>query len=110
MEKGYASSVYHMSARRIQRETCADLWQNMIYSSKQDKLFQPDWRELKLAEYSLSNSETAYAKWPMGNEGFVTSSKPDEAMKAASKYGLEARIVGVVEEGERRQTGVSLAE
>jgi len=75
-------------------------------------LFPADWRESTIVGARCTPAEVAYAKWPMGNEGFVTTNRPNDTMEviASRKYGLEARIVGRIETAIDGRTGVELAE
>ena len=62
----------------------------------------------ELSEQSLQNIKDAYAKWPMGNEGFVTSSLPDSAIAMIKEHYLEAKVVGRLEKRNDGVTGVKL--
>ena len=59
-----------------------------------------------MVKYANVPLEKAYAQWPMGNDGFVTTPNAEEAIKVIERYGLEAKIAGRVESG---RTGVELA-
>lgn len=114
MDKGLATSVYHMSGGAYNGKLAKPLAKYNLFASLGDlsidnliePLFEPDWRELTLAGANFTSAETAYAKWPMGNDGFPTTANPGEAIKAIEAYGLEARVVGKVEKTKR--TGIEL--
>lgn len=105
LAKGLASSVYHMSGGAYKGKLAAPLAKQNLFVRVRD-LFSVDPREKELA--GNTPNEVAYAKWPMGNEGFVTSSKPQEAIMFIRSYGLEACDVGHVKAAKDGKTGVEL--
>ena len=72
-----------------------------------EDLFQPDWRELAIQTYSETPNEAAYQKWPMGNDGFVSTSDPNRAIAILTKHDLRGREVSVLESRDDL-TGVAL--
>ena len=46
--------------------------------------------------FSGSSIQHSYEKWPMGNDGFVTTVDPIGAIAAIQAYGFDARDVGVL--------------
>lgn len=108
IEQGCATSVYHMSGGAYNGKLAKPLARHGLYATLEE-LFDADWRELALGGFSFTPAEVAYAKWPMGNEGFITTGDPEKAMHIISRYGLEARQVGHVEKAANGKTGVELA-
>ena len=114
IDEGLATSVYHMSGGAYNGKFARPLAQHDLFVSL-DNLFPPDWRELTLAGASFTSAEVAYAKWPMGNDGFIATRDPAQATKIIEKHGLETREVGqlerarVHEETGEKITGVELA-
>lgn len=106
LEKNAASSVYHMSGGAYKNKLAAVLAEHNLYVLVK-KLFPADPREVALA--GDTPNEVAYAKWPMGNEGFVTSSNPRRALEIIRSFGLEARVVGQLNVAENGMTGVKFA-
>lgn len=105
LSKGLASSVYHMSGGAYKGKLAAPLAKHNLFVRVRD-LFPVDPREKELA--GSTPNETAYAKWPMGNEGFVTSSKPQEAIDFIKAFGLDASDAGHVKSAKKEKTGVEL--
>jgi len=101
ISSGLATSVYHMSGGAYDGKFARPLAKHGLMA-KLDNLFAPDWRELALC--TLTPARAAYGKYPMGNEGFVTTTKPDDAIAAIKARGLDAQLAGRIEEG----TGVEL--
>lgn len=108
LNKGLATSVYHMSGGAYNGKLAKPLAKDGLYAALEG-LYEPDWRELALAGFALTPAEVAYAKWPMGNEGFVTTQNPEEAIKVTESYGLQAKVVGQVEKAKNGRTGIELA-
>ena len=102
--KGFASSVYHISGGAYNGKFARPLAKHGLFAQLKD-IFSPDWREMAMVKFANVPLEKAYAQWPMGNDGFVTTSNPVEAMQVIQKHGLEAKVVGRVESG---RTGVEL--
>lgn len=107
IEQGCATSIFHMSGGAYNGKLARPLAGHGLYAALEG-LFEPDWRELALGGFSFTPAEVAYAKWPMGNEGFLTTGDPEKAMHIIAAYGLEARYVGHVEKAADGRTGVEL--
>ena len=108
IDSGLATSVYHMSGGAFNGKLARPLAEHGLFV-RLENLFKPDWRELALAGASFTSAEVAYAKWPMGNDGFVTTGYLDEAMNTIrERYSLRARAVGRLEEATDGRTGVEL--
>ena len=103
IDSGLASSVYHMSGGAYDGKLSKPLARQKLFCevgmTEQTRLFEPDFREVLMAAYSLS-ARDSYAKWPMGNEGFATSSLPDSAIAMIKEGNLEAKVVGTIERRE----------
>lgn len=120
IEKGLATSVYHMSGGAFDGKLARPLAKQNLFV-RMENLFPPDWRELALVGARFTPAETAYRKWPMGNDGFVTTSKPEETIKEiTSQYWstlnksafhprLEARIVGQLEKANNGNAGIEFS-
>lgn len=93
INNGLASSIYHMSGGAFKGKLAKPLANHGLYAEIHG-LFPADWRELALAGARLTPAEIAYAKWPMGNEGFAATSRPDDAIALLREHGLQGRIVG----------------
>lgn len=107
IDTNLVSSVYHLSGGAFKGKLGKPLAKYGLYVTLND-MFAPDWRELTLAGARFTNAETAYSKWPMGNEGFVSTSQPHEVVIALHEFGLEGRVVGQIEEARNGKTGVEL--
>jgi len=102
VDSGLANAVYHMSGGAYDGKLARPLAKQGLLGVLND-LFMPDWRELAIAGLGLNPAEYAYAKWPMGNEGFV-SVIPDHIGEAESiirKHGLKVRKAGYVEKAKK---------
>lgn len=93
IELGLATSVYHMSGGAFDGKLSKTLAQNGLFAVLSN-LFKPDSRELFFMRASRTSVEDAYRKWPMGNDGFITSKYPFEAIELIGDRGFEARAVG----------------
>lgn len=107
IENGNATSVYHMSGGAYNGKLARPLAKQGLYA-RLDDIFLPDPIETTLAEYASMTPEVAYAKWPMGNDGFVTTKHPEAAIENINNYGLDARVVGVIAKPVDDRTGVEL--
>ncbi len=106
--KNLATSFYHMSGGAFDGKLARPLAKNNLFVSIKN-LFPADWREYAIAGRRLTPAEIAYAKWPMGNEGFVTAPAPEKAIYFIRESGLECKIVGQLEQAKDGRTGVELA-
>jgi phosphoribosylaminoimidazole (AIR) synthetase len=104
-----ATSFYHMSGGAFNGKLAKPLAKHNLFVEVRG-LFPADWREYTLAGKRFTSAEVAYGKWPMGNEGFVTSKAPGNAMAFIRRNGLECNVVGTLQTARGRRTGVELAE
>ncbi len=95
LEKGLATSFYHMSGGAYDGKLAKPLAKEGLFA-RVEGLFEPDPREVFFVEASGS-LRNAYAKFPMGNDGFVTTSNPREAIRVIEQHGYRARDVGKLE-------------
>ena len=104
------TSFYHMSGGAYKGKLAAPLAKEGLFV-KIENLFPTDFRELAIVGKRFNSAEIAYAKFPMGTEGFVTTSKPDDTLRHIRNYGyhLEGRVVGKLQKAENGRTGVELA-
>jgi len=107
IENGAATSVYHMSGGAYNGKLARPLAKHGLYAALEN-IFPADWRELAIAGFSLTPAEAAYAKWPMGNDGFITTQNPYAALGILGRHRLLGRIVGKVEDAQDDMTGVTL--
>src|SRR3989344_2741806 len=107
IDQGLATNVYHMSGGAYNGKLAKPLAQHNLFV-RLENLFPPDWRELTLAGANFSSAEEAHAKWPMGNEGFVSTQNPREAIRLIEDMDLQARVVGILQEAVDGKTGVEL--
>jgi phosphoribosylaminoimidazole (AIR) synthetase len=93
IDNNLATSVYHMSGGAYKSKLAKPLAKHGLFVCIED-LFAPDWRELALAGANFTSAEAAYEKWPMGNDGFVTTRNPKEVISYLENHGLKGRMVG----------------
>ncbi|MBU0536483.1 MAG: hypothetical protein KKE20_05930 [Nanoarchaeota archaeon] len=93
LDEGVATSVYHMSGGAYKGKLAKPLANAGIYAEI-DNLFEPDRREIMISNARYTSINTAYAKWPMGNDGFITTKDPDKAIRMIESMGLEAKVAG----------------
>ncbi|MBW2967816.1 hypothetical protein KY362_04990 [Candidatus Woesearchaeota archaeon] len=106
VDKGLATSVYHMSGGAYKGKLAKPLAKEGLFVKLHD-LFDPDWREIALGGADFTSAEAAYEKWPMGNDGFVTTTDPEKAIALIESMGYNAREVGRLEKRDDC-TGVEL--
>ncbi len=102
-----ASGVFHMSGGAYRDKLAKPLAELGLFA-RLDGLFPPDWREAAIAGFGLTPPEVCYAKWPMGNEGFLTVPDPDRAIRIIGKYNLECKVVGKLSAAENGMAGVEI--
>jgi len=108
VDKGLATSVFHMSGGAYNGKFARPLAKHNRFAEIKDSFF-PDWRELTLIGASSTSAEQAYGKFPMSNDGFITTSNPEEAAKIIKEHRLECRDAGVVYDSKTAgKTGLEL--
>jgi len=108
IDKGLATSVYHMSGGAFKGKLAKPLAEHNLFV-KLNLLFQPDIRERLFIDASNATTETAYGKWPMANDGFITTKNPDESIGLIQSQGFEARLMSSkIEKAIDGKTGVEL--
>lgn len=107
-EDNLATSFYHMSGGAFDGKLARPLAKHNIFVKIVD-LFPADWREYTIAGKQFTRAEVAYAKWPMGNEGFVTTSMPEKTVNFINNFGLEGKMIGQLESAQNGRTGVELS-
>ena len=60
----------------------------------------------EILKKSSTSVRDAYAKYPMGNDGFVATSNAREAIAVIEKHGLKAKVVARLVKAD--ETGVEL--
>lgn len=98
IDKGLATAVYHMSGGAFNGKLAKPLAKNGLFV-KIENSFPPSIQQQKIMEHTKTPNEVAYAKWPMGNDGFVTTAhqNKDKTIEIIKSYGLEAREAGYIE-------------
>ena len=104
---GAATSVYHMSGGAYNGKLAKPLAKHGLFV-RMTNLFAPEKRELRFLELAHTTSQTAYGKFPMGNDGFVTIRGDEKALDIIGSHGLEGRRVGRLEQASDGRTGVEL--
>ncbi len=107
IDENLTTSVTHMSGGALKSKLAKPLAKKGLYAALEG-LYPADWRELALGGFGFTSAENAYTKWPMGNDGYITTRKPGEAIDLIRNYELEAKIVGQVEKAKEGRTGVEL--
>ena len=108
IDHNLATGVFHMSGGAYNGKFARPLAKNKLFA-RIENLFAPDWRELTLIGSAFDSAETAYAKYHMGNEGFITTGSLTTALEFIEKQGLHARVVGsVYDAGTVGKTGLEL--
>ncbi|MFC1801609.1 hypothetical protein ACFLZB_04040 [Nanoarchaeota archaeon] len=102
-----ASSVYHMSGGAFDGKLARPLAKHNLFA-KLSNLFQADGAEVAVMGELKTPNEVAYGKWPMNNPGFISTSRPDVAIKIIEGFGYQARKVGQLLEAVDGETGVRL--
>jgi phosphoribosylaminoimidazole (AIR) synthetase len=104
-----ATSFYHMSGGAYNGKLARPLAKHGLFAEiDSTQLFQPDWRESAIQHLSGTSNENAYQQWPMGNDGFITTSEPEKAISVIERRGLKARVVAKLEVIRGGKTGVLL--
>jgi phosphoribosylaminoimidazole (AIR) synthetase len=106
LQRELATSVFHNSGGAYDGKLARPLAKHNLFVDIK-KLFEPDWREVALAAYSLSVKD-AYGKYPMGTDGFVSTSRPEEAINTIHAMGFNALNAGKLEKAVDGRTGVKL--
>lgn len=107
IKSGLATSVYHMSGGAYNGKFARPLAKHNLFT-RINNIFSPDWREMTMVKSANVPLEKAYAQWPMGNDGFITTSNPDEAITVIQQHSLESRVVGQVKSAVDGKTGVEI--
>jgi phosphoribosylaminoimidazole (AIR) synthetase len=109
IDQGIATSVYHMSGGAYNGKLARPLAKHGLYAEL-NNLYMPDYRELSVMGAMGASMETAYGKWPMGNDGFITVKESDikQAQKMIEMQGLESRVVSRIERRADNITGVKI--
>jgi phosphoribosylaminoimidazole (AIR) synthetase len=108
-ERGIATSFYHMSGGAYDGKLARPLAKHGLFAQIKG-LYPVDWREEIIVRKKFTQPEIAFAKWPMGNEGFVTTSNPAESLEFIRAQNLECKVVSRLEIANNGRTGVELAE
>lgn len=93
IDEGLATGVYHMSGGAFNGKLARPLRKAGLSAVVYD-IFPPSDVEMKLYEASGASAKSAYENWPMGNEAFITTSRPTQAIRSLNKRGLDAVVVG----------------
>ncbi len=102
-----ASSVYHMSGGAYNGKLARPLAKHGKYASLKN-MFKPHEIDLYMIGAKGIPIRDAYQSWPLGNDGFITTNNPEEAIALINKHGLEARVVGKIENATPTRQGVRI--
>ena len=106
VDEGVASSFYHPSGGAYDGKLARPLAKHNLFACL-DGLVPPK-QDLFFMDALGNTLEQAYAKWPMGVDGFATTCNPDKAIEIGRLFGLEGRVAGRIEEAVNNRTGVEL--
>lgn len=106
IEKGLATSVYHMSGGAFNGKLARPLAKEGLFAEISN-LFPMSGIEERLYDASGASLKTAYENWPMGAEGFITVNPSDinSATKVLQDINYRMKVVGKLELG---NTGVKI--
>ncbi|MDO8564032.1 MAG: hypothetical protein Q7R87_03415 [Nanoarchaeota archaeon] len=107
IDKGLATSVYHMSGGGFDGKLARPLAKHGLFVEVQG-LFSPHNVALEIAKYRNTGNESSYAKWPMGNPGFITTGNIGDSLHMLEENGFEGRVAGLLEKNKEGLTGVRL--
>jgi phosphoribosylaminoimidazole (AIR) synthetase len=91
----FATSFSHMSGGAYEGKFARVFAKYGLYAEISD-LFEPPALMQKLVEHYKLAPEEAYRIWNMGNEGYITTARLNDAVGVLRRYGLEGKSVGVV--------------
>jgi len=106
INNGLATGVFHMSGGAYDGKLARPLAKLNLFA-RLENLFPPDWREKVIVGHMFATPKEAYGKWPMGNDGFITTRKPEDALITLRRHSLEGSVVGKTEEA-KKKTGVEI--
>lgn len=106
LDAGLATSFYHMSGGALEGKLAKPLAKQELHVDI-SKLFHPDWQATALMGMSGTSVKDAYRKWPMGNDGFFTTDKPQEAIHYAREENWQVLEVGKIERAHGQRIGVT---
>ena len=109
IDQGYATSVFHLSGGAYDGKLARPLAKEGLYVILEN-LFAPDWRDIYMAGMGFTTAKSAYAKRPMGVDGFVSAHRDNVnfALDCIKENGLEGRVGGRLKKAKGSRTGVSL--
>ncbi len=101
ISKNIATSCFHMSGGTYRDKLAKILKRNGLYVEigihpNSPDLYKPDPRETAFCSHF--STVDAYSKFAIGNEAFITTHRPKDALKCLKKEGFEAKIVSVLQE------------
>ncbi len=114
IDGGYGvTAVFHNSGGALDGKLARPLAKRGLYVQIDgDRLFKPHWVEQMLCSYSCTPNENAYAKWPMGTDGFFTMRADPEDLAVVrdvlAGMGLRAEFAGIIGTAKGGKTGVEL--
>lgn len=101
-----ASSVYHMSGGAFNGKLAKPLAKEGLFAKMVYGIPEPPEMDVFMQRQGGISTEDVYEMWPMGCEGFVSTSSPDRATEILAKHGLEAKKVAILYRDEKL-SGVS---
>ncbi len=102
LEKGLATSFHHLSGGAYNGKLAKPLSKHDLYVYIAN-LPNPPWIEKALMGMSGMSVKEAYSQWPMGVDGFVTTQKPEEAMRYIKSRGYDTGIAGQLRKAKSRK-------
>ena len=105
--QGLATSVYHNSGGAYDGKLARPLAKHGLYIKMQGG-FSLDKRLIYIMHAADIDWNDAFGKWPMGNDGFVTTNNPEETMISIRKLGYTAVNRGILEKRSDGKTGVEI--
>lgn len=106
-ERNLASGYFHMSGGAFKGKLARPLAKYGLFANMEG-IFPPNWQDYFFAGAQYAPAEVAYAQWPMGNDGFVTTAEPDEVIGMIRTRGHHARVVSKLEKATDGRTGIEL--
>lgn len=106
IDEGLATSVYHMSGGSFKGKLARPLAKHGLFVNMKN-IPDLDEREKFLFQHSGVSTEDAYTMWPMHVDGFITTTRLQEAKKFISNnLGYEVADAGELEKRADGKTGI----
>ena len=93
LDEGLATAVFHLSGGAWNGKLAKPIAKENLFIAM-NTAFKPDRRDVVFMEALALDAREAYAQWHMGNEGFVSTADPENAIRKIQKFGFRAICVG----------------